>query len=347
MDDLSKKPQARAYFILFALVMVAVLVEIACRSLNLTDRFSADFKFYIRHVDEDIYAPWNTEDALLMWAPKPNYNDGIIKINSQGFRDQEYSPQKPPNTIRILCLGDSSTFRGEYPSMLEDRLNKNFTRQNLCFEVINAGVTGYTSYQGLCMYKYKGARYSPDIVTFYFGINEPIKRFYLNDKEILQERVPVILKIIKNRLLLKLHSYRLFRKFITGVTKKNDSSRSNVPRVSLGDFRENVIELNSLCKKNGSVLVLISPPLCEEKAQFWERAPDIALYREELKKISDEYDIPYVYIAGMTERSKQPTDQYFLDTVHPNEAGNELIAQRLFEYLVSSGLLDASEERNL
>ena len=50
-------------------------------------------------------------------------------INSLGFRDRrEYSLEKPPNTFRILVLGDSVTFGHgtlddtTYPYLLEQQL---------------------------------------------------------------------------------------------------------------------------------------------------------------------------------------------------------------------------------
>lgn len=315
-------------------------IELLSRSLNLTGYFDSDFRFYIRKVDGDVSVIYNIEDALLMWSPKPNFTSGKVKINSQGFRDKEYKIEKEKNTFRILCLGDSSTFHGKYHSLLEKKLNRDFKSHDVRFEVINAGVTGYTSYQGLCMYKYRGARYNPDIVTFYFGINDPIKRFYLSDKEILQGGDFVTLKIVKNRFLLKSHLYRLLRKFIhTIIGKDKRVHRENVPRVSIKDFRENIIELNELSKKDNFILILISPPCCKERMPGWPRSADIILYRKELEHVANEYGIPLIEIKEMTERSEFPTLDYFKDTVHPHELGHRMIMQKLYDYLVTNNLL--------
>src|SRR5580765_4844670 len=37
-------------------------------------------------------------------------NTWEVKLNSQGFRNPEFSTNKPANTLRIVCLGDSWTF---------------------------------------------------------------------------------------------------------------------------------------------------------------------------------------------------------------------------------------------
>ena len=60
----------------------------------------------------EIYQP----DPSLYWKLKPNQNcytkigHKPVHINSQGTRGPEFQIQKPPNTIRILSLGDSRTF---------------------------------------------------------------------------------------------------------------------------------------------------------------------------------------------------------------------------------------------
>lgn len=304
--------------------------------MNLTSKFKSDFKFYVRNIDGDLRLEVNMEDALLMWSPKPNYNN----INSQGFRDKEYKIKKPKNTFRILCLGDSSTFLGSYHELLEDKLNHKFNSKDIHFEVINAGVTGYTSCQGLYMYKYKGYKYKSNIVFFYFGINDPISRLYLSDKEVMQVNTPKIIKVIKNRFFLKLHIYRLLRRVIYSMKNKEKLKYTkNVSRVSIEDYEENIIKLNYLCKKNGAQLILISPPLCKERSQSWSRSPLIFLYRKKLENVAIKYNIPLVEITEMTEKAAGSTLKYFSDTVHPDHLGDRLIMQRLYDYLLSNKLL--------
>src|SRR5581483_8198980 len=39
-----------------------------------------------------------------------------VKVNALGFRGNEFEREKPPGTIRIACLGASTTFCGEVSS---------------------------------------------------------------------------------------------------------------------------------------------------------------------------------------------------------------------------------------
>lgn len=324
-----------------------IICELSCRAFNLSKKFDADFKFYIRMVDNDVEIDYNAEDYILMWKPKPNYDDGFIKISSAGLRDKEYRIQKDSNVFRILCLGDSSTFGMKmpynkiYPTLLEDKLNEEFGSQKWRFEVINAGVTGYASSQGLALYKYVGIKYQPNIVMFYFGINDPIKRFYLSDKQIMQEHSPKWYKSLMNNYLVRLHSYRLLRKIIlTSWGNRYKKIRKDVARVSLNEFKSNIIELNKLCREHKAILVLISPVLCREKSSFRERTQDIVLYKKALTDVAIQYQIPLIQIREMSEQSDSPTEQYFLDKVHPNELGHKRIMEAIYDFLFRHDLLE-------
>src|SRR5262245_10317428 len=68
-------------------------------------------------------------------------------FNSHGFRDYERTCEKPPNTFRILVLGDSYTealqvaLQDSFAGRLEKKLNENSTSTR--FEVLNMGQSGF------------------------------------------------------------------------------------------------------------------------------------------------------------------------------------------------------------
>jgi hypothetical protein len=130
------------------------------------------------------------------------------------------------------------------------------------------------------------------------------------------------------------------------IKKRKTPFREEVPRVSLGDFRKNILELKRLCERNGSSLVIISPPLCKERSLGCERTPYIIRYRQKLEDTVIEYGIHYLYIEEMTERSKLPTIKYFSDIVHPNVLGNKLIMKKLYDYLIAHDLLPGPTRGN-
>ncbi|MCA9408737.1 MAG: hypothetical protein KC733_08605 [Candidatus Omnitrophica bacterium] len=80
---------------------------------------------------------------------------------------------KTQNTIRVLCIGESTTFLGgenSYPSQLQSILNtKSPDRQ---FEVINKGIPGVGSTQILKQVPDWIREYKPDILVTMMGIND-------------------------------------------------------------------------------------------------------------------------------------------------------------------------------
>jgi len=62
-------------------------------------------------------------------------------VNADGYRGERVNIVKPPETIRILCLGDSTSFglgvsvEHSYPYLLQEKLRRKYSYQKI--EVIN------------------------------------------------------------------------------------------------------------------------------------------------------------------------------------------------------------------
>jgi len=96
-----------------------------------------------------------------------------VVINGQGYRTREIGP-KPPGTVRLLCIGASTTVQGAtnettYPALLEARLRDSFAGSPI--EVLNLGVSGTRSDRWLDRLDELFA-YEPDIVLQYNGAND-------------------------------------------------------------------------------------------------------------------------------------------------------------------------------
>jgi lysophospholipase L1-like esterase len=104
-----------------------------------------------------------------------------VAINSKGLRNPETPYEKPEGVYRVLALGDSWTFgyRMEepdaYPRQLERELRaRAAARGDLRrFEVINAGVIGYSTDQEAAFLRIEGWKYQPDLVLVnYYPVND-------------------------------------------------------------------------------------------------------------------------------------------------------------------------------
>jgi hypothetical protein len=104
-----------------------------------------------------------------------------IRTNSDGLRDREHTKAKPPNTIRIAVLGDSFTeaFDVDMPdawwAVMEKRLQGCGAFAGNQVEVINFGVSGYSTARELMTLKHRVWDYSPDIVVLNMTLINDIK----------------------------------------------------------------------------------------------------------------------------------------------------------------------------
>ncbi len=98
-----------------------------------------------------------------------------IQINSIGLRDTERAYEKPPDTYRILVLGDSMVagFEVDLNDTFTQRLEQTLrARTNRNIEVINAGVRGYSNVQELLYLQTQGKKFRPDLVLLNFTHND-------------------------------------------------------------------------------------------------------------------------------------------------------------------------------
>ncbi len=119
-----------------------------------------------------------SDNIKLLYKPAPNaegYAYGVwSKMNSAGFRDREFSIEKPTGYQRIIFLGDSVVFGyGIYEAdSLPKQLEKQFQKHGQKIEVLNFGVSGYESEQQIEFLKELGLRYHPNIVLVGYTLND-------------------------------------------------------------------------------------------------------------------------------------------------------------------------------
>jgi hypothetical protein len=104
------------------------------------------------------------------WEPRPGAEvDGCPgeRINRAGYRGAERPRVSQRGTLRIVALGDSSTFGmgvcGDqtYPAVLERELPAS--------EVLNFGVIGFTAFQGEKLLAGRALDYRPQLILAAFG----------------------------------------------------------------------------------------------------------------------------------------------------------------------------------
>lgn len=104
-----------------------------------------------------------------------NYNYGAMRINSLGFKGEEFTQEKQEGVFRIVCLGASTTFgimdpihSADYPKTLQVLLDAyaRASHKTTRFEVINAGISAATSRQMVKRFKRDVIPLRPDLVIY-------------------------------------------------------------------------------------------------------------------------------------------------------------------------------------
>jgi lysophospholipase L1-like esterase len=144
------------------------------------------------------------EDPFVLWWNKPlarrtqPVNPAVfghagatwtIENDSEGFRGPErpYRDTPDDDVYRILCVGDSVTFGfnvdqpDAYPRRLEALLRQRHPGRQI--EVVNAGVPGWSSVQGLRFLEAYGLRLHPDLVIAAHGTNDQFWPALVTDRE--------------------------------------------------------------------------------------------------------------------------------------------------------------------
>jgi lysophospholipase L1-like esterase len=266
----------------------------------------------------DIFTPvWSDQDRIALlrrfspWLPAAFRANPVwrIALNADGFRSGPITPAKRPGALRIACIGDSWTFGmnvnqdAAYPSRLEALLKAE--RPGADLDVMNFGVLGYSSFQGLELLKRRVLDLHPDIVLIGFGMNDSEVAGY-RDKDVGQpgpppgwrDRVKAAAGSSDLYGLLKYFALVLrFQPKSTGdflrADAKTESAKGNEPvnydeiepwtRVSPHDYERNIREMVTRSRTQGARVVLLDNEL-------WPQSP----YRPVLAAIARDEGIPLV-----------------------------------------------------
>jgi len=220
------------------------------------------------------------QDSVLFWKQKPSLNVDFqntqVEVNSFGLRGEDIQLNKDEGTFRVICLGGSPTFgwgvdyKDTYPYQLQELLREKYGSKK-SIEVINAGNIGYSSYQGVEFLKKDVLKFSPDLITVSYVINDVDKhRFYRSngksDKELFSKNK--VLVVIENFLdesnIFKLLKASIIRS--KGIAAKyfsqgEDDTYSEKRRVSLEDYRKNLNQIINIATKNNIKVIFIKMPV--------------------------------------------------------------------------------------
>lgn len=123
---------------------------------------------FLQHVGNPglLAVPYLEERAQLELLPQEEWHP----YNAFGFSGPAATYVKPPGTLRIACLGGSTTATG-YPQALEAWLDGKLPG-GVRAEVLNFGIGGYASVHSLVNYVLNVVDFEPDVVIVHHGWND-------------------------------------------------------------------------------------------------------------------------------------------------------------------------------
>lgn len=269
------------------------------------------------------------------YRPLPNQNirriGNRIFYNAQGLRSEPISTYPKPGTIRILCIGDSITFGGvqtdqaeTYPYQLQTILN----RQGNKFEVLNASAGGWAIENEEAYLRQEGIYQSSFVVL------------ELGSHDLFQPKNPGELGTINyptSKPILALQEG--FFRYLLPKFPNLQSQEANLQNV----FTEKALKRNlasfnriaNIVKANKAQLIVIlveQPDKLEPKnvlANYSKKA--IAL---EAKK----QNVPYKNLGEYFRLAGD--EKLFRDVLHPNPAGNKVMAIATAELIQNTLKMD-------
>ena len=250
--------------------------------------------------------------------------DFTITTNALGLRGGPITPKGTRR--RILAIGDSTTFGwgiddGEtWPAQLETILNGG--SDGGAWQVINAGVNAYSSYQGLRYLEERGFDLEPDIVVASFWFNDGMPWWGMSDAEAFRrlgiERWDGFFRHSRLYVALKLVALRIH------PPQKLDKTKQR-PRLSPAEFEHTLAQMNRTCTSKNIPLVYLLWPLADQVEQ--KAAPDAA-YQDIIAKVAQQTGMPLVNPLDAFAAAAPPL---YVDRIHGNGAACRIAAELLAE----------------
>jgi lysophospholipase L1-like esterase len=280
-------------------------------------------------------------DRDLIWKLKADdiYSGDSASLGPRRMRTPQFEDQKKQGIKRVICIGDSGTYGYEvgfdeaWPRLLE----KELYALGITAEVINAGVSGYTSLQGLRYYKRDLARLMPDLLITQFGRNDGKviaygtgnNKYKMGEDKNLRLPHPIIFHAFA--LLRNLRNFQLLWYLADKVSfyRRGLDGKMAKFRVSPEDYQRNIAELEKMQGEIGKLLAL--KPCRIDWIE--NRLKLIELYLPHSENVLDTCEVMH---RAVPDRAQS----LFLDDYHFNSAGNRVFARSLAREIVEKKLLE-------
>jgi lysophospholipase L1-like esterase len=258
-------------------------------------------------------------DPTLIWRPKL----GSSPFNAQGYRGREVTLAKGADEFRILAVGDSNTLGWDGPSgpNWPGYLQQLFDETTANATVVNAGVYGYTAFQGLERFE-QALSIKPDMALISFGANDA-HLVTVSDSDFVNRPVRRSIDYVL--------AHTKVGQVVHAAVDKFTSNRgeSLVRRVSLADYSRCLEQMASLGERHGIQIVFLTRPFIGESPNPWWWKNAAPQYNAATIDVGKRNGVLVIDVYSYFENHPE----YFADESHFSEAGHRRMAKFIYEQI--------------
>ncbi len=249
---------------------------------------------------------------------------------------------KESDEIRVMCVGDSTTFGvcvdyyWSYPTILERLLKAKYPESNI--GVLNTGIPGASSKQIKRVFQKYLVKYKPDIVVWRTGVR-------LTDHYDLPQSLENPINNLLWNILSKSTLFRLICLFVDRVipdkppvdhTLYSYLIERNTTLEPCGNFDSNFAIVNDIARSNGTKYVLAVDYLRRDLDGSQNITSDFDDYPDK--------DVPPVVNTYETFKEilmDVDINDVFVDECHLTRLGTSVIANAVAEHITTNGWIDS------
>jgi len=280
-------------------------------------------------------------DPELIWKLRPA-SSGPLATNELGLRDTAY---RAGADVKLLLLVDSVSWgdgiddlRHVYPFLLEQKLA--FWDRSRSYEIVNASVPGYSTFQQLRYLERDGLALEPDAVILQFALNDVVERYralaqYGGNNFFLGVDTREAVRGVYGTLLRRSRAFEAAARWMQAGARRQEEYRvRNLARDDIGPQLERAWErtieeldgVRRVCEEHGLPLLLLIAP-------FRFQVEDPAALRQPQDRLiawAQGAAVARVDVLAYLARASFPPAAAFNDASHFSELGHGFVAELLF-----------------
>lgn len=348
--------------ILFSILVILIGGEVILRIYDSAKGVTAP---YTHNLSETLALP----NGYFNYDLEPNLkitydskNPRKFSINRWGFRSPDYNPIKPKETLRIFCLGGSSTFdpyvsdEETWSSLVGKKLNSETKRK---IECINAGRYGYATSEIIGLFYHRVLRHQPDMIIIYSTYNDATRKYspYYGADDSPQLYGNTRLSFWNKHSALfaaaDFHMRHLWNwKYYSKLMPNNSYSKEPPPEhveflqdevktiLYNADLYERNIRTIINIAKNNHIKVLLSTQISDTDKQT---ELVLSLYNSKLRKIAREEKVILLDLASYKVEDIRK-DSILESYVHLTKKGCEFLSDKMVKKIMGDTLLNPSHQ---